>query len=239
MDSVLPKHVTIIMDGNGRWAKTHGLPRVAGHRAGKDTLRKVIKFAAEKKIAVLSLFAFSTENWNRPKDEVTGLMRLFLVALKTESKKLHESGIQLRIIGDVSGLPEKVQQEISHAQTLTANNLGMKVVIAVNYGGRWDIVQAAKMLAKQIEAGQLVSHDINEELFTHYLSMSDLPDPDLFIRTSGELRISNFFLWQLAYTEFYFTDVLWPEFDEKTFSDALDAFEKRQRRFGNITNKRG
>ncbi len=234
MRSALPQHVTIIMDGNGRWAKMRGLPRVAGHRAGKEALRKIIKYAAEKKIAVLSLFAFSTENWNRPKEEVSGLMRLFLGALKTESKKLHESGIVLKIIGNVSALPKKIQQEIIHAETLTADNSGMKVVIAVNYGGRWDIVEAAKKLAQKLSEGQLVSDDINEDMLSRYLSTAALPDPDLFIRTSGELRISNFFLWQLAYTEFYFTDVLWPEFDEQAFRDALDAFEKRQRRFGDI-----
>ena len=215
------------MDGNGRWAELHKKPRSAGHRAGGEAVQKIIKTAAESGIEVLSLFAFSTENWSRPKQEINNLMQLFLKGLQESTKKLHKNQIQIRFIGDLSRFSVKLRKQIQQAVALTKNNTGLKLVIAVNYGGQWDIVQAAQKLAQQ-------KQKINAETFADCLATKNLPDPDLFIRTSGEQRISNFFLWQLAYTELYFTDVLWPDFDEQHFAQALEAYAKRKRRFGKI-----
>jgi undecaprenyl diphosphate synthase len=233
----LPRHVAIIMDGNGRWAKKRFLPRIAGHKAGVESVRQAVKSCAEKGIEVLSLFAFSSENWKRPEQEVSFLMGLFLSALEREVKKLHKENIQLRIVGDISQLNSKLQEQIVSAQNLTANNTGMRLVIAANYGGRWDINQAVQKVAADVEKGQLRSSDISPELIQSKLSMADLPDPDLFIRTSGEQRISNFMLWQLAYTELYFTDVFWPDFDAKELDKALEYFANRERRFGFISEQ--
>jgi len=227
-----PRHVAIIMDGNGRWAQNRGLPRVAGHKAGVETVRTVIKTCAEKGIEVVTLFAFSSENWRRPEKEVSLLMSLFLVALQREVKKLHKNGVQLRIVGDVSAFDRKIQEQIKKSEELTKNNKTLVLNIAANYGGQWDITQAVKTLAMQVESGKLKADDISSDLIKQNLTMSDLPEPDLFIRTGGEQRISNFLIWQLAYSELYFTDTLWPDFDRQAFEEALVSFAGRQRRFG-------
>jgi undecaprenyl diphosphate synthase len=228
----LPRHVAIIMDGNGRWARKRLLPRVAGHQAGVDAVRGVVESCAKKGIKVLTLFAFSSENWRRPPSEVGLLMELFLQTLKREVKRLHSNNVRLRVIGERTAFDPKLQLRIAEAEETTRNNTGLTVVIAANYGGRWDIAQAARSLAQKVEAGQLKSADITSEMLDQHLSMSDLPEPDLFIRTGGEQRVSNFLLWQLAYTELYFTDTLWPDFLGAAFDDALLSFSKRQRRFG-------
>lgn len=228
----IPKHVAIIMDGNGRWAQKRGLPRVAGHKAGVETVRTVIQACAEKGVEVVTLFAFSSENWRRPKKEVSLLMSLFLAALQREVKKLHKNGVQLRIVGDVSAFDKKIQEQIKKSEELTKDNKTLVLNIAANYGGQWDITQAVKALAVQIESGDLKAEDISSDLIRQNLLMNDLAEPDLFIRTGGEQRISNFLIWQLAYSELYFTDTLWPDFDRQAFEDALTSFAGRQRRFG-------
>jgi len=228
----LPRHIAIIMDGNGRWAKQRMLPRYAGHKAGVETVRRVLKFCAEQGVEVLTLFAFSSENWRRPKREVSLLMDLFMTALQREVNKLHKNNVCLRIIGDITAFSAELKKLIADAEQLTKSNSGLTLVIAANYGGHWDIVEAAKRLARRIEQGTLQSQDINESLFTQQLCLADLPEPDLFIRTGGEKRVSNFLLWQLAYAEMYFTEILWPDFDEDTFMDAFQSFATRQRRFG-------
>ena len=228
----IPQHVAIIMDGNGRWAQKKGSPRIIGHKAGVETVREVIQICAEKGIKVLTLFAFSSENWRRPKKEVSLLMALFLAALQREVKKLHKNDVQLRIVGDISAFDNKIQANIKKAEELTKNNKTLVLNIAANYGGQWDITEAAKSLAKQVESGELKAEEITADLISHNLSMSDLPVPDLFIRTGGEKRISNFLIWQLAYSELYFTDTLWPDFDRQAFEIALTSFAGRQRRFG-------
>lgn len=231
-DINLPKHVAIIMDGNGRWAKKKHLPRIAGHKSGLEAVRRSVEFCAKNKIEVLTLFAFSSENWRRPKKEVKLLMDLFLTALQHEVKKLHENNVRVRIIGDRSVFEEKLQLHMQKAEDLTKNNTGLCLVIAVNYGGRWEIVQAAKTIADKIKRDEIRAEELDEQLFGQHLSLNDLPEPDLFIRTGGEERVSNFLLWHLAYTEFYFTQVLWPDFNEAVFLDALQSFSTRQRRFG-------
>lgn len=229
----LPKHIAIIMDGNGRWAKKRFLPRIAGHRSGLEAARKVVKNCLKKNIPVLSLFAFSSENWSRPAKEVSYLMGLLLTGLEREARQLHERNIQLRFIGDRSRFHETLRNKIVEVENLTANNQGMKLLIAADYGGQWDMVEAAKKIAAKVEAGLIASQDITQTLLASHLSFSDLPDPDLFIRTSGEHRISNFMLWQLAYSELYFTDIFWPDFNEAELDKALAHFAGRERRFGN------
>ena len=231
-DNGLPRHIAIIMDGNGRWAKKRLLPRVAGHRAGVETVRQVVKACAEKGVEALTLFAFSSENWRRPAKEVSLLMELFLTALQRESKRLHTNNVKLKIIGDRTAFAPRLQEEIANAEELSRENSGLTLVIAANYGGRWDIVQAAQRLGKQVETGKLRATDISTDLFESQLVLHGLPEPDLFIRTGGEKRISNFLLWHLAYTEFYFTDTLWPDFDAEAFEAALSSYAGRQRRFG-------
>ncbi len=233
----IPKHVAIIMDGNGRWAQKRGSPRITGHKAGVETVRSVIQTCADKGIEVLTLFAFSSENWRRPKKEVSLLMSLFLAALQREVKKLHKNGVRLKIIGDVSAFGKKIQEQIKKSEKLTKDNKTLVLNIAANYGGQWDITQAVKSLAEKIESGQLKAEDITSDLISQNLSMSDLPEPDLFIRTGGEQRISNFLIWQLAYSELYFTDTLWPDFDRQAFQNALDSFAGRQRRFGHTSEQ--
>lgn len=230
--AVLPKHIAIVMDGNGRWAKKRFLPRIAGHKAGVDAARMAVKACAKRHIQVLSLFAFSSENWRRPDEEVSYLMELFVTGLERESDMMHENNIRLRFIGDRIRFSDKLTQKINEVEKLTATNTGMVLLIAVDYGGQWDICQATQQLAQEVESGTLKSTDITAEKIASKLSFADLPDPDLFIRTSGELRISNFMLWQLAYSELYFTDVLWPDFDEREFEKALTHFAERDRRYG-------
>ncbi|OGT46773.1 MAG: di-trans,poly-cis-decaprenylcistransferase [Gammaproteobacteria bacterium RIFCSPHIGHO2_12_FULL_41_20] len=233
----LPRHIAIIMDGNGRWAKKRFLPRTLGHQAGVEAVRRVIRRSVERKIEVLSLFAFSSENWRRPPTEVNFLFELFLSALKRETVKLHEQNVRLRVIGEVSRFDDKLRQHILDAQAMTAKNTGMTLVIAANYGGQWDICEAIKKLAVDIEQQRLASHDITPERIAAHLAFADLPNPDLFIRTSGEQRISNFMLWQMAYTELYFTDVLWPDFNAEELDKAIDFFVGRERRFGYISEQ--
>lgn len=237
MTTTIPQHVAIIMDGNGRWAKARHLPRVAGHKKGFETVRQIIQTAAKKGIQVLTLFAFSSENWQRPQNEIDFLMNLFVTALKQEIKKLHENNIQLRMIGNLSRFNPELRNAIIDAQELTKNNTGMKLLIAVDYGGQWDIVNACRQMARDVLNGDKQIADITPEAITVSLSTQDLPMPDLLIRTSGEQRISNFLLWQLAYTELYFADVLWPDFDEHAFANALDFYAKRDRRFGGVNEE--
>ncbi len=233
----LPRHVAIIMDGNGRWAKQRMLPRTAGHQAGVSAVRKTVEHCAKLGIEVLTLFAFSSENWRRPAEEVSILMRLFDRALAQEAQRLHENGIRLRVIGDRGAFSPHLQHRIAETEKLTVENRRMTLLIAANYGGRWDITQAAKQLAIQVEQGQLTAAKIDEKLLASHLSFAGLPDPDLFIRTGGELRISNFLLWQMAYTELYFSEVLWPDFGEKELDKALEEYARRERRFGHTSEQ--
>ncbi|MDX1334744.1 MAG: isoprenyl transferase [Gammaproteobacteria bacterium] len=230
--SILPEHVAIIMDGNGRWARARHLPRTAGHKKGLDTTTNIVEACVKKGVRALTLFAFSSENWRRPEEEVSSLMELFLIALNREINKLHKNGVRVRFIGDLTAFSEKLQESIHKAEALTADNSGLQLQVAVNYGGRWDITQAVRQLADSVANGDLAVDEISETQISSRLCTSDLPEPDLFIRTGGEHRISNFLMWQLAYTELFFTDVLWPDFSEDEFDQALDSFAGRQRRFG-------
>lgn len=233
----IPRHVAIVMDGNGRWAQRHGLKRHAGHKEGVKSVRKAVEHAASSKVEILTLFAFSSENWNRPREEVGLLMDLFILALKQEIKRLQRNNVRLRIIGDRSKFSQELQNSMSRAEVDTAGNSGLILQIAANYGGRWDITQAVQKLAMQVKDGALEPDLISEERIAAELSFTNLPDPDLFIRTGGEQRLSNFLLWQSAYTELYFTDVLWPDFDAAEFNSALAAFASRQRRFGMVAEQ--
>jgi len=227
-----PRHIAIIMDGNGRWAKRRHLPRVLGHQEGVKAVRKVIKYCGEIGIEVLTLFAFSSENWQRPEQEVNYLMTLFLNTLKNEIDKLAKNNVQLKMVGNLEGFNSPLREWIAKSQELTAKNTGLKLVIAVNYSGQWDIVQAAQKVMRQFKSGALKAETLTREIFSNYLSLADYPGADLLIRTSGEYRISNFILWQLAYTELYFTDTLWPDFDERALNKALQFYAQRERRFG-------
>ncbi len=233
----LPRHVAIIMDGNGRWASRRRLPRFAGHKAGLETVKGVVTACGEKGIEVLTLFAFSSENWRRPKEEVGLLMGLFMTALDQQVRRIKENNIRLRIIGDRNGFGAALNTRIDEAQALTEKNDGLTLVVAADYGGRWDIAQATRALAARVAAGELQADDITQELLGEHLSLSDVPEPDLFVRTGGEQRVSNFLLWQLAYSEFYFTDTLWPDFDEQAFEAALGSYARRQRRFGRTSEQ--
>ncbi|MBL4799164.1 MAG: isoprenyl transferase [Oleispira sp.] len=228
----IPRHVAVIMDGNNRWAKKRFMPGVAGHKAGVDAVRAVVETSVEQGVEVLTLFAFSSENWRRPEQEVNALMQLFIVALEREVKKLHKNNIRLMIMGDKTAFQQKIQDLISKAEQLTADNDRMTLVIAANYGGQWDIANAAKRIAQDVEAGKLKAEDITEQVFHKYTWLNELPAPDLMIRTGGEERISNFMLWQTAYSEFYFSDALWPDFKQQEYKKALAAFANRVRRFG-------
>lgn len=232
--AVVPRHVAVIMDGNGRWAKKRFLPRVAGHVKGVELVREMVRACLDRGIQYLTLFAFSSENWRRPQDEVSLLMQLFVKALEQEVDKLDRNGVRLRIIGDLSRFEPRLQELISQAEARTAGNTRLDLTIAANYGGRWDIMQATnQMLATQPE-----KHDgWQESDLEPHLSMSFAPEPDLFIRTGGEERISNFLLWQLAYTELYFTPILWPDFDTAEFDKAITSFQQRERRFGRTSEQ--
>lgn len=232
-----PRHVAIIMDGNGRWAKKRHLPRMFGHQEGLKIVRKIVKTCAEKGLEALTLFAFSSENWQRPPQEVNHLMTLFLNTLKAEIEKLNKNNVQLRMVGSFKRFKKPLQHWIEKSQQLTAKNTGLKLVIAVDYSGQWDIIQAMQVLAQQIKLGTLQPEDITQDLFAHYLCLSDLPPLDLLIRTSGEYRISNFLLWQLAYTELYFTETLWPDFDEEELNKAFLFYSQRERRFGHTSEQ--
>jgi len=231
----VPQHVAIIMDGNGRWAKQRRLPRFAGHRRGVEAVRTVVKACAERGVRFLTLFAFSSENWRRPPDEVALLMQLFLAALENEVQKLHRNGIRLKVIGDRSRFDPKIQALIGEGERLTAANEGLTLTIAANYGGRWDILQALSRLAA--EHPQAVAAGVLEQDLAPYLSMSYAPEPDLFIRAGGERRLSNFLVWQLAYTELHFTDILWPDFGAVALEEAFASYRRRERRFGRTSEQ--
>ena len=228
----VPRHVAIIMDGNGRWANRRRLPRVAGHSAGVEAVKAVVRACGARRVRALTLFAFSSENWRRPKEEVGVLMGLFTSALDSQVRKLHENDIRLNIIGDRSAFSAALQQRIAGAEQLTGANTGLRLTVAANYGGRWDLTQATRRIAEAVARGELAPGDVDEALLQRHLCLSDVPEPDLFIRTGGEQRVSNFLLWQLAYTELYFTDTLWPDFDAGEFDLALASYATRQRRFG-------
>jgi undecaprenyl diphosphate synthase len=228
----VPRHIAIIMDGNGRWARQRHLPRHAGHREGVKAVRRVVEACKLKGVEALTLFAFSSENWRRPQQEVGLLMELFLHTLKKEVNRLDRNGVCLRFIGERSAFPAKLQTLMNAAEAQTAANAELTLTVAANYGGRWDIAQASRRLVERVAAGGLQPEDIDEDALAAELSLADLPEPDLFIRTGGEQRISNYLLWQLAYTELYFTDTLWPAFDAEAFEAALQSFSSRQRRFG-------
>lgn len=230
----IPRHIAVIMDGNGRWARKRFLPRVAGHKRGVETVRDLVKYCAGLKVEYLTLFAFSSENWRRPAEEVSFLMGLFMQALKREVTKLHQNNIKLIMIGDRSRFDVELVEKIEASEKMTANNTGLVLTIAANYGGRWDVLQAVNKM--QLATPQLTGF-YREDHLTPYLSMSFAPEPDLFIRTGGEKRISNFLLWQLAYTELYFTDTLWPDFNEEAFKLAIQSYQKRERRFGRTSEQ--
>lgn len=230
----LPRHIAIILDGNGRWAKSRGLPRIAGHHAGVKAVRNIVQACGKKGIEALTLFAFSSENWSRPEEEVSHLMKLFLNVLQLEINQLHKNNVQIRFMGNTSRFHPELLTWIEKAKQLTATNTGLKLVIAIDYGGRWDILEATKKIATEVQQGLLSPDAITAESFSAHLSSAGLPEPDLFIRTSGEQRISNFLLWQLAYTELYFTPKHWPDFDEAALDDALTTYAARDRRYGSV-----
>jgi len=232
-----PRHIAVIMDGNGRWAKNKGQPRIMGHRKGAEAVRRIIRLCGDRGIEHLTLFAFSSENWQRPPREVKLLMELFISVLEKDIDALVENGVRLRIIGDLDRFGKRIGKLIKKAEMRTACNDCMQLTIAANYGGRWDITQACRQLADKSRRGEIDPDNIDEELISSYLASDGIPDPDLFIRTGGEKRISNFLIWQLAYCELYFTDVLWPDFSKENFSDALQWFASRERRFGRTSEQ--
>ena len=232
MQDPSPRHVAIIMDGNGRWARSRGLPRPAGHRASVKVVRKIVEECGRRNVDYLTLFAFSSENWRRPPDEVGMLMNLFLDALDREVADLHRNRVRLRFLGDRELLGAALAQRMRDAETLTVGNTGLVLFVALAYGGRWDLTQACRSLAADVAAGTLKAADIGEEQIAERLALAGIPDPDLLIRTGGEQRISNFLLWNLAYTEMFFTDVLWPEFGPAELDAAFDFYAQRERRFG-------
>ncbi|MEP7275711.1 MAG: polyprenyl diphosphate synthase [Betaproteobacteria bacterium] len=235
--SAIPRHVAVIMDGNGRWARNRHLPRVAGHRRGVEAVRSSVKAAMERGVEFLTLFAFSSENWRRPADEVSILMELFLRALEQEVAKLHDNDIRFRVVGDRSRFAPRIRELMTGAEAMTQSNARLTLTIAANYGGRWDIAQAARAYFAANRAALAPTTALDPEALTPYLSMSYAPEPDLFIRTGGERRVSNFLLWQLAYTELYFTDTLWPDFDAAALDTAIRSYGERERRFGRTSEQ--
>lgn len=233
----LPQHVAIIMDGNGRWAKQHGKQRVFGHRKGAESVRAITEAAAELGIKHLTLYAFSTENWKRPKAEIEALMGLLSNTIHKEINTLLKNNIRLLVIGDRDRLPARIKHELEEAIEKTAGNKHMDMIIALSYSSRWEIVQAAKKIAQDVEAGKVCSAEVNDKYFEQYLTTAAIPDPELLIRTSGEYRISNFLLWQIAYSELYFTDILWPDFRKEAFYEALLDYQTRERRFGKTSEQ--
>ncbi|WP_448596823.1 isoprenyl transferase [Thermoleptolyngbya sp.] len=232
----LPKHVAVIMDGNGRWAKQRGLPRIMGHRRGVDTLKELLRCCRDWGIGALTAYAFSTENWGRPLEEVDFLMTLFERVLRQELREMMEEQVRIRFVGDLSRLPASLRAEIERSMAETSQNQGIQFSVATNYGGRQEIVQACRAIATQVEQGKLNSEEIDEALFAQHLYTQGTVDPDLLIRTSGEMRISNFLLWQMAYAEIYITDTLWPDFDRAEFHRALVDYQQRDRRFGRLSS---
>lgn len=231
----VPSHIAIIMDGNGRWAKARGLPRAAGHKRGADAVRRVVEGCHELGVSYLTLFAFSSENWKRPEEEVNDLMGLFRLYFRVELKKLHERNVRVRFIGQRDDLAEDIVGMIADAETKTANNSGLNLVIALNYGGRAEIIRAARLLAQDLAAGEVLDDKTSEDRFTGYLQTDDIPDPDMIIRTSGEQRLSNFLLWQAAYSEILFMNQLWPDFDKSCLEEAIEEFNRRERRYGAVS----
>lgn len=233
----IPKHIAIIMDGNGRWAKKKGLPRVAGHKRGVDTVREIVEACAQIGVRYLTLYTFSTENWKRPKEEVSMLMRLLLKSLKDRVKELNKNDIRLTTIGDISKLPVEVQKQLITDIERTKNNKKMVLNLALSYSGRWELIKAMKSVAEAVNSGKITSNDITEETIANHLTTKNIPDPELLIRTSGEFRVSNFLLWQIAYTEFVITDVYWPDFKREHLYNAILQFQKRERRFGKVSEQ--
>ncbi|NMW21303.1 MAG: isoprenyl transferase [Chlorobiaceae bacterium] len=233
----LPLHIAVIMDGNGRWARSKGKTRIEGHVAGVDSVRDVVEACSQLGIKFLTLFTFSTENWKRPKNEITALMRLLVNVIGRESRKLHENDIRLNVIGEIDILPDKVRSTLKETMELTRNNNKLVLNIALSYSGQWDIVHACKAIALDIQSGRLKPEDVNEQIVSSYLSTASMPDPELLIRTSGEFRISNFMLWQSAYSEIYFTNTYWPDFRRSQLYDAILEFQSRERRFGQTSEQ--
>jgi undecaprenyl diphosphate synthase len=232
-----PDHIAIIMDGNGRWAQKQGHDRLFGHNFGVESVRETLKAAQKTNVKYLTLYAFSTENWNRPKEEVDGLMDLLVRTIGNEVNELHESNVKITTIGDIKGLPASCEKELSDAYEKTKNNTGVNLILALNYSSRWEITNAAKKLALKVESGDLKAADISEQDFIQELNTSDIPDPELLIRTSGEHRVSNFLLWQIAYSEFHFTNVLWPDFKANDLYEAILDYQSRERRFGMVSEQ--
>jgi undecaprenyl diphosphate synthase len=228
----VPRHIAIIMDGNGRWARRRRLPRIAGHRRGAEAVRHAVRSCAERGVEYLTLFAFSSENWRRPAEEVRLLMKLFKTALAREVDQLHKNGVRMKVVGDTTRFDPKIRELIERGEALTARNTGLTLTVAANYGGRWDVLQAVNALLQREGPGE-----VTEERLSPYLAMNHAPEPDLFIRTGGEQRISNFLLWQLAYTELYFTDLLWPDFDAAALDEAIASYRRRERRFGRTSEQ--
>ncbi len=233
----IPKHIAIIMDGNGRWAKKRGLPRAAGHKRGVDTVRNIVETCTQLGVKYLTLYTFSTENWKRPQEEVSVLMRLLLRSLKDRTSELHENDIKLTTIGDISALPVEVQNQLLEDIEKTKNNKKMVLNLALSYSGRWEILRAVNNISEELKEGKINAGKIDEKIFSDHLTTCNMPDPDLVIRTSGEFRVSNFLLWQIAYSEFYITDVYWPEFNREHLYDAIRNFQKRERRFGKVSEQ--
>jgi undecaprenyl diphosphate synthase len=233
----VPSHVAIIMDGNGRWAKQHGEDRIFGHHEGVNSVREIVEACGEIGVKFLTLYAFSTENWNRPKEEVDALMELLVATISMETQNLHEKGVRLQVIGDVQSLPAGCQQELKESIAKTAANTRVTLILALSYSSKWEITDAVKKIALRVKNGELDPQDISSKLISENLNTNDYPDPELMIRTSGEHRISNFLLWQLAYAEFYFTDVLWPDFRKDEFFRAIISYQNRERRFGKTSEQ--
>jgi len=233
----IPTHIAIIMDGNGRWAKKRGLPRVAGHRKGVDTVRKIVEDCAEIGVKYLTLYTFSTENWNRPKEEVSTLMRLLLKSLKERLDELNRNDIKLTCIGNIESLPDVVQKQLFEDIERTKNNKRMTLNLALSYSGRWEMLEAVRKISQKVSDGKLVADNIDEKTISDNLTTKNLPDPDLIIRTSGEFRVSNFLLWQIAYSEFVILDVYWPDFSKKHLYEAIKQYQKRERRFGKVSEQ--
>ena len=237
MDMNIPRHIAIVMDGNGRWARAKHRPRFMGHKKGVEAVREIVKTCSEMGVECLSLFAFSSENWKRPEEEIKNLMSLFMLALEREAKALARNNVRLQIIGDLSNFSEKLQRKIKQVEDLTSDSKGLRLIIAANYGGRWDITRSSRRLVEKVISGDLSVQSLSEQEISSGLTTAGLPDPDLFIRTGGEKRISNFLLWQMAYTELYFTDVLWPDFDREELQKAILDYSSRQRRFGKTSEQ--
>lgn len=233
----IPSHIAIIMDGNGRWAKERGLPRLAGHRAGIESVRDTVEACAQLGVNYLTLYTFSTENWNRPKEEVSTLMRLLLRSLRTELNELSKNDIRLSAVGDLKSLPDKVRKELVDAVESTKNNKRMTLILALSYSGRWEIIEAVKSICQMAVDNKITTEEITPHLFSEYLTTAGIPDPDLLIRTSGEFRVSNFLLWQIAYTEFFISSVYWPAFRREHLYEAIRNFNKRERRFGKVSEQ--